>query len=68
MKNRIKVIRAEKNLSQAELAKKAGIARATLINIEKDLTTPDGDTIAKLVKALNTPAGEIFSALDVMHT
>ncbi len=68
MKNRIKVIRAEKNLSQAELAKKAGISRTTLVNIEKGVTVPDGETIAKLVKALNKPAGEIFLALNVMHT
>jgi putative transcriptional regulator len=68
MKNKIKVIRAENNLSQAALAKKAGISRTTLVSIEKGTSTPDGQTIAKLVKALNKPAGEIFLDLDVMQT
>lgn len=68
MKNRIKVIRAELNLSQAKLAKSAGISRTTLVAIEKGTANPDGMTIAKLVKALNRPANEIFFDLDVMHT
>lgn len=67
MENRLTVIRAEKKLSQQKLAKLAGISRATLSAIESGRTTPDGLTIAKLVKALKIPAGEIFSALGVMQ-
>lgn len=66
MKNRIKVIRAELNLSQEKLAALAGISRVTLVNIEKGTANPDGKTIAKLVKALNRPANEIFFDLGVM--
>lgn len=66
MKNRIKVIRAELNLSQEKLAALAGISRVTLVNIEKGTANPDGKTIAKLVKALNRPANEIFFDLDVV--
>ena len=66
MKNRIKVIRAEQNLSQEALAKKAGISRTTLVSIEKGTANPDGQTIAKLVKALKKPANEIFFELDVV--
>ena len=60
MENRLTVIRAEKKLSQAELAEKAGISRTTLSQIENEKATPDGETIAKLVKALGVPAGDIF--------
>lgn len=68
MKNRLTVIRAEKKISQAELAKLAGISRTTLSQIENEKATPDGETIAKLVKALGIPASEIFFAFDVMCT
>ena len=66
MENRLTVIRAEKKISQAELAKLAGISRTTLSQIENEKVIPDGETIAKLVKALKIPAGEIFSALGVV--
>ena len=67
MKNRLTVIRAEQKLSQAALAKLAGISRTTLSDIENEKTTPDGETIAKLVQALKVPANLIFLALDVMQ-
>lgn len=66
MKNRIKVIRAEQDLTQEALAKKAGISRTALVAIERGTATPDGKTIAKLVRALNTPAHDIFLELGVV--
>ena len=66
MKNRIKEIRAEKKLTQEQLAQKAGISRPALTQIENDKTVPDGKTIAALVKALDTPANNIFFDLDVV--
>lgn len=66
MRNRIKDIRFEKKLTQEQLAELAGISRPALAQIENDKTTPDGTTIASLVKALGKPAGEIFFDLDVV--
>lgn len=66
MENRIKVIRAEKKITQEQLSEKSGISRTTLSMIESGKVTPDGDTIAKLVKALGVPANHIFFALDVV--
>ncbi len=66
MKNRIKVLRAEKKLSQEKLANMAGISRTALAMIENDKATPSGDTVASLVKALNTPANLIFFEYDVV--
>lgn len=66
MKNRLKVLRAERGLTQDQLAELAGISRTTLAMIEIEKTVPDGNTIAALVKALDTPANKIFFALDVV--
>jgi putative transcriptional regulator len=67
MRNRLTVIRAEKKISQAELAKMAGISRATLSDIENEKTCPDAITIAKLVKALGIPANLIFFDFGVVN-
>jgi len=51
MKNRIKVLRAEKNWSQAELAERINIARQSLNAIENgkaDPSLPLGMRIAKV--------------------
>ena len=55
------------NLSQEELAKMAGISRTTLSSIERGISNPDGKTTAKLVKALNKPANEIFFDFNVVN-
>lgn len=66
MRNRIKVIRAEQNITQGELANKMGISRYALADIENEKSDPHGETIAKLVKALNVPANKIFFDFDVV--
>ena len=66
MKNRIKVLRAERNLTQQQLADLAGISRTTLAMIEKEKAVPDGTTIALLVKARGVSADQIFFELSVV--
>ena len=66
MKNKIKALRAEKQITQEQLAKKAGISRTTLAMIENEKAVPDGKTIAALVKALGVSADAIFSELGVV--
>ena len=66
MKNRIKVIRAELNLTQEELSKKIGISRVTLNKIENGKIAPNGETIVRIVRALKRPANEIFFDFDVV--
>lgn len=64
MKNHIKAIRAEKKLTQQELADRAGLSRFAISAIEGGKVTPDGATIVKLVKALGVSAGNIFDELN----
>lgn len=66
MENRIRVIRAEKKITQGELAEKSGLSRSALNMIENGKVVPDGKTIAKLVRALGVPANRIFFDLDVV--
>lgn len=66
MRNKIKIIRAEKGMTQEQLAIKAGISRTSLALIENEKVVPDGVTIVKLVSALNIPANKIFFDLDVV--
>lgn len=56
----IKRKRKDKNLSQNQLAKRAGIAQATLSAIESSTKSPAVDTIEKLASALECPASELL--------
>lgn len=50
---RIKLLRAEKNISQEELAKKVGVHTNHLSRYERDLTSPSIDVVIKMAEALD---------------
>ena len=56
---RIRRLRDERYLSQAELAMKAGISRAVLSRIENDLAVPIQRTVRKLAGALDVGPHEL---------
>lgn len=60
MKNRIRVLRAEHNISQAELAKKVGVSRQTINAIENDKYDPSLPLAFQLSSLFNTTVEEIF--------
>ena len=60
MNNRLKVLRAEKNITQDELANLCGISRTTVNSIETGKVIPNGDTMLNLSKALGEPIEKIF--------
>ena len=61
LKNKILELRKAKNLSQEELAKEAGISRATLSKIEtNDEAVITTETVGKLCKALECSPHDIF--------
>ncbi len=61
MKNKIKVLRAERDLSQSALADELGVSRQTINAIEKERYDPSLPLALKIARFFNTPVEEIFS-------
>ena len=57
---RIKELRAERELSQEELADRAGISRQYLSRLEIGRHDPSLSTLVKLAKALGVKPGELL--------
>ncbi|WP_125152463.1 helix-turn-helix transcriptional regulator [Clostridium rectalis] len=60
IKNRIKVLRAEHNWTQANLAEKVGISRQAIISIEKYKYTPSLELAFKISQVFNVSINEVF--------
>ena len=60
MKSRLRVLRAEFDLSQAELADRVGVARQTIIALESGKYAPSLPLAYKLSKVFNKPVEEVF--------
>jgi len=58
--NRLKVERAELNLTQEELAKKIGVSRQTINSIEKNRYVPSTILGLKLSEVFDKTVNEIF--------
>jgi putative transcriptional regulator len=58
--NRLKVARAEKNLSQEELARLAGVTRQTISSIENEQYCPSALLAFILSRRLGKPVEELF--------
>ena len=61
MKNTIKVERAKKNMTQAELADKLGVSRQTINSIEKGKFNPSTLLSLKIAHVFNEKIDNIFS-------
>jgi len=61
MKNRIKVLRAEKNLTQEELGEIIGVSRQTINAIEKEKFDPSLPTAFRISRLFNLSIEEIFT-------
>ena len=61
MRNKVKKIRHEQNITQEELAKKANVSRTILSHIETEKDINVGfDTLIKIADALGYSISEIF--------
>lgn len=61
MKNRLSEIRWRKGWSQAALARRSGVAKTTICEIENgNISNPSVEIAYKLSKALNVDVWEIF--------
>jgi len=61
VKNRIKVLRAERDWSQAELAEKLNIARQSLNAIENGKADPSLPLGMRIAKVFGVQVEEVFS-------
>jgi putative transcriptional regulator len=58
--NNLKEIRTKLGITQAELAERVGVARVSIISIEKGHFIPTVETALRIGKALDVPIEEIF--------
>lgn len=64
MKNSIRVERAIKNITQAELADLIGVSRQTINTIESNRYVPSTVLSLKIARVFNKPVEEIFILED----
>ena len=60
MKNRIRILRAERNLTQEELAGAVGVSRQTINAIEKEKFDPSLPTAFRLARLFDRSIEEVF--------
>ena len=61
MFSKIRKIRRAKDLTQWQLAEKAGVSRASIARYEANLTTPTVDQLNKVAKALDTTIDDLIN-------
>lgn len=61
MNNRLKVLRAERNWSQAELAERLGVSRQTVNALETGRYDPSLPLAFKIARVFDQPIESIFS-------
>jgi len=60
IENNIRVLRAEKNWTQQDLADQTGVTRQTIIAVEKKRYTPSLELAFKIARAFNREVEEVF--------
>lgn len=60
MKNRIRVLRAERNMTQEKLADLVGVTRNTIISIEKDKYCPSLKLGFRIANIFSTDINNVF--------
>ena len=60
MKNRLKVARAEMDLTQDELAKRIGVSRQTINAVESGRYVPSTVLALKMAQVFGKPVEEVF--------
>lgn len=64
MKNRIRVFRAEFDMTQSQLAEHIGVSRQSIVAIENSKYVPSTILALKMAKLFNTDVSNIFSLED----
>jgi len=58
--DRLRILREQKQFSQAEIENRTGLLRCYISRIENGHTTPGVDTLEKLARALEVPLYQLF--------
>jgi transcriptional regulator with XRE-family HTH domain len=58
---KLKTLRAQKNLSQGDIERRTGLLRCYISRVENGHTVPSVDTLEKLARALEVPMYRIFT-------
>ena len=64
VRNRLRELRAERDLTQAALAEMVGVSRKTINTIENGVFVPSTLLALKLARALGRPVEALFSLDD----
>lgn len=64
IKTRIKEFRARDGLTQSDLAKKVGVRRETIGNLENGRYNPSLELSWKIAKVFNAKIEDVFEVLD----
>lgn len=64
MKNKLRVLRAEREISQADLAQLAGVSRQTINAIEKEKYDPSLPLAFRLASIFDLHIEDIFTPVD----
>ena len=64
MKNRIRVLRAEKQWTQEDLASEVGVSRQTINAIEKEKFDPSLPTAFRIARLFDLPIEKVFEYED----
>ena len=61
LKNAIRRLRFERNMTQEELALRTAVSRQTIMSIERGQTTPSVLLAYKIAAAFDVPVTEVFT-------
>lgn len=64
--NRLKIMRSEAGLTQADLAEQVGVSRKTINTVENGIFVPSTLLALKLARALGAPVEAIFFLDDAL--
>jgi putative transcriptional regulator len=64
MKNRLKVLRAERDWSQAELAERLGVSRQTINSIETERYDPSLELGMRIARLFGQQVEDIFALTE----
>lgn len=60
----LKTERLKQDISQYELAKRSGLDKTSILNIERFEQNPTGATLYMIAKTLNVRLGDIINSVD----